>query len=49
MAYSWFSRVRMTGMERYKSVWFLREHPFNGFEVLEQVLIEVLAQAQKQE
>jgi hypothetical protein len=36
-------------MERHASVWLLREHPFDRFEVLEQVLIEVLAQAQKQE
>ena len=49
MANSWFGRVRMTGMQSYSSVWLLREHPFNSFDVLEQVLIKVLAQAQKQE
>src|SRR5229473_5502155 len=49
MAYSRFSRVTMTGMQRHASVWLLREHPFNSFEVLEQVLIKILAQAQKEE
>jgi len=49
MAYSWLSRVGVAGMQRHESVWLLREHSFNGFDVLQQVLIKVLAQAQKQE
>jgi len=36
-------------MKRHISVWLLREHSFNSFDILKQVLIEVLAQAQKQE
>jgi len=45
MAYSWFGRIRMIGMQRHESVWFFRERPLNSFEVFEQIVIKVLAQA----
>ena len=35
-------------MQRDPAVWLLRKHPFNRLEVLEEVMVEVLAQTQKQ-
>jgi hypothetical protein len=37
----------MIGMERNVAVRFLFEHPFHGFDILKQVVIEVLAQTQE--